>query len=104
MNLEEKVTADAHIREVFSDESFVKQLLTMQDSEDIQAKLKEKEIDMTLEEIELLPMVIQKLQENSNDAENFAKKNQIRSIVLIVGACIIGALIILNSIRKVYGW
>lgn len=41
----------AHCEEVFADKAFVESLLEMESAEEVQAALKEKELDLSLEEI-----------------------------------------------------
>ena len=51
---------DAQVQKVFSDEAFVKSLLELEEPEDVQAALKDKGIDCTIDEIKQLGEKINK--------------------------------------------
>ena len=63
---------EERIKEVFSDEEFVKELFSKETPEEAQALLAEKDIDVSIEElVKLKDLVVAKLQaaENSESAE-----------------------------------
>ena len=59
----------AHIEKVFSDEAFVKSLFELEEPEDVQAALKEKGIDFTLEEVKQLGAQLAKAIEARENGE-----------------------------------
>ena len=61
---------EERIKEVFSDEEFVKELFSKETPEEAQAMLAEKDIDLTVEElIQLRELIIKKAQQTDNDEE-----------------------------------
>ena len=63
---------EERIKEIFADEEFVKELFSRETPEEAQALLKEKEIDLSIDElVKLKDLVVAKLQaaENSESAE-----------------------------------
>ena len=48
------------IKEIFSDEIFVKSLLNLETAEEVQAALTEKEIELTVDEINALKIMLSK--------------------------------------------
>lgn len=90
---------EERIREVFSDELFVKQLLEQEEPEQVQALLAEKDIDITVENIENVKTRIEQYingeldldQLSDEDLEDVSGGCGCISIGLIVG--IIGAVV-----------
>lgn len=58
---------EARIKEAFADEQYVKELFALEKPEDAQAKLREKGISMTLEEVKAIPQALQMLQANDGE-------------------------------------
>ena len=63
---------DQHIKEVFSNEAFLKGLLELETPEAVRAALKEKDIDMTESEIMTLRSEIIKLAERMQSGEELS--------------------------------
>lgn len=63
------------LREVFSDENFVKELVALETPEEVQARLKEKNVDLSMEQIEMLREKLGKQQDgelSEDDLEEVA--------------------------------
>ena len=61
---------EERIKEVFSDEEFVKELFSKETPEEAQAMLAEKDIDLTVEElIQLRELIIKKAQQTDDNEE-----------------------------------
>jgi bacteriocin-like protein len=58
---------EEQVKELFSDKEFVQTLMAMDTPESIQAALKEKDLDLTLEEIELLNQNLEIAMENGGE-------------------------------------
>jgi hypothetical protein len=58
---------EEQIKEIFSDKEFVQTLMDMDDPESIQAALKEKGLDLTLEEIMLLNQQLEIAMDNGGE-------------------------------------
>ena len=70
--MEQKYIDQSHIKEVFSDEVFVKGLLELETPLEVQAALKEKGIEMTESEILALRDEIEKLAERVRNGEELS--------------------------------
>ena len=65
---------EERINEVFSDEAFVKELLSKETPEEVQAMLAEKDIDVTIDEIvKLRELIIKKLQKAQSGEEELGE-------------------------------
>lgn len=93
---------EERIKEVFSDEAFVKQVLEQDTPEQVQALLAEKEIDFTIEEIVKIREIIEKqvkgelhIEElTDDDLENVSGGTGILIAVgVIVGGLVVGAVV-----------
>ncbi len=62
---------EERIKEVFSDEAFVKELLSKETPEEVQDMLVDKDIDMTIEEIVKLGEIIAQKLKNAENGEDF---------------------------------
>lgn len=67
---------EERIKEVFSDEAFVKELLSKETPEEVQAMLAEKDIDLTIDEIvKLRELIIKKLQKAQSGEEELGDED-----------------------------
>ena len=67
---------EERIKEVFSDEAFVKELLSKETPEEVQAMLAEKDIDVTIDEIvKLRELIIKKLQKAQSGEEELGDED-----------------------------
>ena len=57
------------VKEVFSDEAFVKELVELDTPEEVQARLKEKGVDVSVEEIEQIAKALQSQAEGELDED-----------------------------------
>lgn len=84
---------EAKIKEVFSDEAFVKSLVQMDTAEDVQKAVSEKGIDLSIEEINIIQSSLESGEElNEDQLENVAGGIAITAICALIGA-ITGAVI-----------
>lgn len=84
---------EAKIKEVFSDEAFVKTLLEMDNAEDVQKAVSEKGIDLSLEEINTIQSTLASGEElNEDQLENVAGGFAVSAICALIGA-ITGAVV-----------
>lgn len=84
---------EAKIKEVFSDEAFVKTLLEMDNAEDVQKAVSEKGIDLSLEEINTIQSTLASGEElNEDQLENVAGGFAVTAICALIGA-IAGAVV-----------
>ena len=96
MNTEERVNLEARIKEAFSDQEFTKELFEMEKAEDAQAKLQEKGIKMTLDEVKALGKALQQAHSNNGELSEDALENVAGGIAaeitagIILGVCTIG--------------
>ena len=63
---------EMRIKEIFSDEAFVKRLLDQEEPEQIQAVLKEKGIELNFEEIEYMKSMVEKMLSGQADPEELS--------------------------------
>ena len=63
---------EMRIKEIFSDEAFVKRLLDQEEPEQIQAVLKEKGIELNFEEIEYMKSMVEKMLSGEADPEELS--------------------------------
>ena len=92
---------DQHIKEVFSNEAFVKELLELETPEEVQAALKEKDIDMTEGEIIALRNEIIKLAEKVQSGEELSLEQMDEVAgggILAIGMGVLGAVVISSAV------
>ena len=78
-----------HVKEVFSDQAFVKSLLEMETTTEVQSALKEKNIDVTEDEIITLRDKIIKLAERTQNGEELSPEELDEAAGGVVSAAII---------------
>ena len=91
------------IKEVFSDEKFVKSLMELETPEEVQKALAEKDIDLSIDEIKKVAELLQKKAEGElSDAnlENVAG-GSITGLVVFMGICTgAGAGYLVNKVTR----
>ena len=95
---------EERIKEVFSDEEFVKELFSKETPEEAQAMLAEKDIDLTVEElIQLRELIIKKAQQTDDneelgddDLEDVAGGSVILLSIAVYGIAAIGVAAIIH--------
>ena len=83
------VVDEQKIKEVFSDEAFVKSLLNMECAEEVQTAIAEKGIELTVADIEMLRGLLAHTGEeiSEEELENVAGGFVIPAIVITIGSC-----------------
>lgn len=82
------------IQEVFSDKEFVEKLLAMETAEEVQAAVKEKGLELTLEEIEATKKsIINSLEKNDSDEVSDDQLEQVAGGFAITTALAIAGVI-----------
>lgn len=74
------------IQEVFSDEKFVESLLQMEEPEEVQAALKEKGIELTVEEVKQIREKLENTSEGELSEEDLGQVSGGIAITMIIGA------------------
>ena len=95
-----------HVKEVFSDEAFVKELLAMESPEEAQAALKAKGVEISIEELEgINVMLVAKLSESGelslDDLDNAA--GGVVTAAVIGGVALLGLLGVLGGSMVIAG-
>ena len=86
---------EERIKEVFSDEAFVKALLEQEEAAQVQAMLAEKEIDLSIEEINKLQELLLKQSSGEVDEEELSEdalEDVAGGSLVVLGALIIATL------------
>ena len=99
---------EERIKEVFSDEEFVKELFSKETPEEAQAMLAEKDIDLTVEElIQLRELIIKKAQQTDDneelvddDLEDVAGGSVILLSIAVYGIAALGVAAIIHVFSK----
>jgi hypothetical protein len=96
------MTSELVIREVFSDEAFVKGLFAMETPQEVQAALKEKKIELSIDEIVKTRELLVKSAENGGILSD-EELQEVSGGFVVSGAVIIGIAGILAGIGIVIG-
>ena len=93
MTLNERATIEVRIKQAFSDESFVRDLFKLDNPEDVQSKLREKGIALSLDEIRMIPRALRKAQQigdelSESDLEDVAAGLITPMTVLLIAGCV----------------
>jgi len=93
---------EAKIKEVFRDEEYVKELLNLETAEEVQASLKEKGIEMTIDEIMKIKNMLEKSEDEELSDEDLEKVGggcfAIAAGVIVVSLVVTGASAIATNI------
>ena len=103
MSIEDKITRDSTLKSYFLEMGFTFELLALTDPSTVQTMLKEKGLDLSLDEVKAFPQSLKKAMMNEKSTSS-SNKTTIAPMVIIVEACIIAALLIYNALCHVYGW
>ena len=89
------------IKEIFSDEIFVKSLLNLETAEEVQAALTEKEIELTVDEINALKIMLSKGGEelSEDDLENVSGGIAF-GLIISIGACLFSVGTFVNTVTN----
>ena len=67
MTAEERIIIEQRVKGAFSDELFVRDLFALDEPEQVQIKLKEKGIVLTLDEVRMIPRALRKAQQSGDE-------------------------------------
>ena len=87
---------EERIKEVFSDEAFVKELFSKETPEEVQAMLEDKDIELSIDEIVKLKELLEKKVENP-DAELSDEDLEDVAGGCLLGACLAAGLMIVGA-------
>ena len=82
---------EARIKEAFADEQYVKELFALEKPEDAQAKLQEKGISMTLDEVKAIPKMLKAAQMNGDELSEDLLEDVAGGVLTVAAATIIAA-------------
>ena len=99
----------ARVKEAFADETFVKELFALEAPEDAQAKLKEKGIVLSLDEVKSIPKALKAAQMNGDELSEDALEDVAGGVLTVAAATVIGAGIaaggaIIGACIERWGW
>ena len=94
------------IEKVFSDEAFVKSLLELDEPQDVQAALKEKGVEMSLEEVKQLGAQISKAIEAKQNGEELSLEqlDDVAGGVIALGFMAVSGIIAFALVANKKGW
>ena len=93
MTASERNVVETRIRSAFSDEQFVRELFALNTPEDVQSKLREKGIALSLDEVRMIPRALRKAQQigdelSESDLEDVAAGVITPMAVLLIAGCV----------------
>ncbi|MDR2528939.1 MAG: hypothetical protein LBD04_07975 [Synergistaceae bacterium] len=94
---------EKRMKEVFSDEAFVKSLLTLETPEEVKAELKKKGVDLTVDEILSIRETLVKKAEGKELTEEDLEKvagGSVVGIAIGIGGLLIGAGSFVNDLTR----
>ena len=103
MSIEDKIFRDLNLKSYFLEMGFACDLIALTNPSIVQTMLKEKGLELSLDEVKELPQSLKKAVINEAST-NPTSKTTIAPMVIIVEAFIIAGLLIYNALCHVYGW
>ena len=101
---------ETRIKEALSDESFTKELFALETAEEAQVKLREKGIELSLDEINAIPKTLRKMYDSNGELSEDALEDVAGGVIatgtaaaILIGASIEGgSMLIAAAIKR--GW
>lgn len=105
MTADERNVTEIRIKKAFNDETFVRELFALEEPEDAQAKLYEKGIVLTLDEVRMIPRALRKAQRNGGELSESELADVAAGVITPVTVMLIaGCVAVYSAYAKNRSW